>query len=123
MTALELSNKYKTLLNKNGINTPLRLAHFFAQADHESGLKPKVENLNYSVDGLLKNFGSHRITHTQAYDYGRSANHAANQQAIANIIYGGSWGKNNLGTFSQVMDGGSGDGEYFRLLADQITCS
>lgn len=36
MTALELSNKYKTLLNKNGINTPLRLAHFFAQLAHES---------------------------------------------------------------------------------------
>lgn len=40
MTALELSKKYKTLLDKNGINTPLRLAHFFAQIDHESaGLK------------------------------------------------------------------------------------
>lgn len=36
MTALELSKKYKTLLEKNGINTPLRLAHFFAQIDHES---------------------------------------------------------------------------------------
>lgn len=36
MTALELSNKYKTLLSKNGINTPLRLAHFFAQLAHES---------------------------------------------------------------------------------------
>ncbi|MHA7823699.1 glycoside hydrolase family 19 protein [Chryseobacterium arthrosphaerae] len=108
MTALELSNKYKTLLNKNGINTPLRLAHFFAQADHESGLKPKVENLNYSVDGLLKNFGSHRITHTQAYDYGRSANHAANQQAIANIIYGGNWGRSNLGNTQP------GDGWKFR---------
>lgn len=40
MTALELSKKYKTLLEKYGINTPLRLAHFFAQIDHESeGLK------------------------------------------------------------------------------------
>ncbi len=37
MTALELSQKYKTLLNSYGINTPLRLAHFFAQLDHESG--------------------------------------------------------------------------------------
>lgn len=123
MTALELSNKYKTLLNKNGVNTPLRLSHFFAQADHESGLKPKVENINYSVDGLLKSFGRHRITHTQAYDYGRSANHSANQQAIANIIYGGSWGKNNLGNI-QPGDGWKfRGGVYFRLLADQITCS
>lgn len=37
MTALELSKKYKTLLNANYINTPLRLAHFFSQLDHESG--------------------------------------------------------------------------------------
>ncbi|MBL3550436.1 glycoside hydrolase family 19 protein [Chryseobacterium sp. KMC2] len=36
MTALELSFKYKYLLNKNGINTPLRLAHFFAQLHHEN---------------------------------------------------------------------------------------
>lgn len=35
--AIYLSNKYKTLLNNNGINTRLRLAMFFAQIDHESG--------------------------------------------------------------------------------------
>ena len=58
MAALELSNKYKTLLQKNGINTPLRLVHFFAQADHESGLKPKTESFNYSVEGVLKTFNT-----------------------------------------------------------------
>lgn len=36
MTALDLSNRYKTLLGRYGINTPLRLAHFFAQLAHES---------------------------------------------------------------------------------------
>lgn len=100
MTALELSNKYKTLLSKNGINTPLRLAHFFAQADHESGLKPKRENLNYSVKGALDTFNSaksKRISETQAYDYGRSSIHPANQEALANIVYGGKWGRENLG--------------------------
>ena len=35
--ALELSNKYKSLLAKYGITTPLRLAHFFSQIAHESG--------------------------------------------------------------------------------------
>jgi|SRR5690554_3461835 len=36
MKAIELSKKYKTLLGKHGINTPLRLAMFFAQTHHES---------------------------------------------------------------------------------------
>lgn len=49
-------NKYKTLLTNSGINTPLRLAHFFAQIEHESGLSPISENLNYSTEGLLKIF-------------------------------------------------------------------
>ncbi len=31
-----LATKYKTILDNGGINTPLRLAHFFAQIDHES---------------------------------------------------------------------------------------
>lgn len=54
-----LATKYRTMLNKNGINTPLRLAHFFAQIDHESGGGRRLEeNLNYSKDGLLKIFQS-----------------------------------------------------------------
>lgn len=107
MTALDLSNKYKTLLQKNGINTPLRLAHFFAQADHESGLKPKIENLNYSVQGVLNTFNSKkskRISQTQAFDYARSSIHPANQEALANIVYGGIWGRENLGN-TQPGDG------------------
>lgn len=54
-----LATKYKSLLDRNGINTPLRLAHFFAQLDHESnGGQRLVENLNYSKEGLLKIFKS-----------------------------------------------------------------
>lgn len=49
MTAFELSKKYKSLLDKKGINTPIRLAHFFAQLDHESNLVPKRESLYYTT--------------------------------------------------------------------------
>ncbi len=53
---MELAKKYKTLLDKYKVNTPLRLAHFFAQIDHESGLKPIEENLNYGASGLIRVF-------------------------------------------------------------------
>lgn len=53
---MEFSNKYKSLLNSYHVNTPLRIAHFMAQVEHESGLKPISENLNYSKEGLLKTF-------------------------------------------------------------------
>lgn len=48
MTGLGLSVKYKSQLEKHRINTPLRLAHFFAQLHHESNLVPKRESLFYT---------------------------------------------------------------------------
>lgn len=40
-----------------GINTPLRMAHFLAQIGHENlNFTQCRENLNYSAEGLLKNF-------------------------------------------------------------------
>jgi putative chitinase len=53
---LTIHERYKSLLEKHGINTPLRLSHFIAQIDHESGLKPISENLNYSINAMLKVF-------------------------------------------------------------------
>jgi peptidoglycan hydrolase-like protein with peptidoglycan-binding domain len=39
---------------KFNINTPLRLAHFLAQAGHESGgFRAVTENLNYGAKGLM----------------------------------------------------------------------
>lgn len=99
MTALELSNKYTTLLNRNGINTPLRKAHFFAQIDHESGLKPISENLNYSTEGLLKNFHKYFRIKEAARSYAR------NPQMIANKVY-----SNRMGNGSEA----SGDGWKYR---------
>lgn len=48
-------------------------------------------------------FGN-RITPAQAQQVGRTDDHPANQQQIANIIYGGTWGLKNLGN-TQPTDG------------------
>ena len=53
---MRLDLKYKTMFEKYGVNTPLRKAHFMAQIEHESNLKPVSENLNYSVKTLIKVF-------------------------------------------------------------------
>lgn len=34
---MKLNEKYKSLFEKNKINTPLRIAHFLSQIEHESG--------------------------------------------------------------------------------------
>lgn len=61
------------------------------------GFSVLVENMNYSVDGLLKTFGRHRISVAEAQRHGRAPGRPADQKAIANIIYGGEWGRKNLG--------------------------
>lgn len=92
-----------------GINAPLDQAMFIAQMGHEStGFTRVVENLNYAAENLVPFFGKHRITEQQAAALGRTATHSANQQAIANLVYGGEWGKKNLG--NQV----AGDGWKYR---------
>lgn len=92
-----------------GIDTPLRQAHFIAQVAHESnGFKSLRENLNYSVDGLLKTFSRQRISEADARKYGRTDSQPANQQMIANTIYGGDWGRKNLGNIAE------GDGWKYR---------
>lgn len=91
--------------------TPLKhLAYILATPYLETGgkMQPIRENLNYSVDGLLKTFGRHRISEADARRYGRAGGRPANQEAIANIIYGGEWGRENLGNTQP------GDGWRFR---------
>lgn len=81
-----------------GISTDLRIAHFFAQiATETGGLKSVEESLNYSVEALIEKFGRHRISEADARKYGRTRNRKADQKAIANIVYGGAWGRKNLG--------------------------
>ncbi|EKR0128556.1 glycoside hydrolase family 19 protein [Salmonella enterica] len=92
-----------------GITAPLDQAMFIAQMGHESGGYEKVvESLNYAADRLVPVFGKHRITAQQAAALGRTATQPANQRAIANLVYGGDWGKKNLG--NQV----AGDGWKYR---------
>lgn len=85
---------------------------FLPEIIHESAyLTRLVENLNYSPDGLVSNFGVHRITPAQALQFGRlegARPRPADQQAIANTIYGGEWGRKNLGNLYE------GDGWRFR---------
>lgn len=87
------------------ISTPLRQAHFLAQAGHESAGFLKVEEgLNYSENALTAMFGK-RITAEQARAYGRNAMHPANQKMIASIIYANRNGNGDVN---------SGDGYRYR---------
>lgn len=88
---------------------PADLAMFIAQVKHESGgFSRLIENLNYTPAALIATFGTHRITKYQSEMLGRTAAHAASQQGIANLVYGGEWGRKNLGNIAQ------GDGWRYR---------
>lgn len=87
------------------ISTPRRQAAFLSQIGHESGGMARLsENLNYRVDALLRMFGRHRISEADARRFGRTDTQRANQEALANILYGGEWGRRNLGN-TQPGDG------------------
>jgi putative chitinase len=88
------------VFNRFKIDTPLRLAHFLATCDHESGgFKTLTENLNYSADRLLVIFPKYFKNINEANAYGR------NPQKIANKVYG-----------NRMLNGNeaSGDGFKFR---------
>lgn len=68
------------------IDTPKRLAAFFAQIGHEStSLGRTVENLNYSAQALLRRWPT-RFTVDSAQRFARKP------EAIANKVYGGRMG-------------------------------
>jgi putative chitinase len=94
--------KIQEILKITNVN---HLAHFIGQVHHETGgFNSGRESLNYSVNALLSSFGRHRITEADARRLGRTSERSANQQEIANIIYGGEWGRRNLGN-TQPNDG------------------
>lgn len=54
---MNLPEKYNKLFNNYGLTSELRTAHFMAQLDHESGLKPRRESLYFkTVEGLRATF-------------------------------------------------------------------
>ena len=74
-------------MTKFGIDTPIKLAHFLAQAGHESGgFKAVNENLNYGAKGLLGIFKKYFPTEAKALEYERKP------EKIANLVYGGRMG-------------------------------
>ena len=82
------------------LNTPLRLAHFLAQAGHESGgFKFIQENLNYGAKGLRAVFKKYFPTDAKALEYERKP------EKIANLVYG-----NRMGNGPEP----SGEGYKFR---------
>lgn len=103
--ALNLVGPINRHAEASGITTPLRMAHFLAHMAHETGgFTSLVENLNYSVAGLLKTFSRARISKADAERLGRKPGEKAlsvhRQQQIANRVYGGAWGRKNLGNIA-----------------------
>jgi putative chitinase len=88
------------VMEKFGVNTPLRLAHFLAQCGHESGgFRLTQENLNYSAKGLMGIFKKYFPTQALADAYARKP------EKIANKVYG-----NRMGNGPET----SGEGFKFR---------
>ena len=82
------------------LNAPLRLAHFLAQAGHESGgFKLVNENLNYGAKGLLGIFKKYFPTEAKAKEYERKP------EKIANLVYG-----SRMGNGAEI----TGEGYKFR---------
>lgn len=97
-------------LPEYGIITWQRVAMWIAQVGHESGdFETVTENLNYRTTALTTMFGN-RISLAEANRLGRddTKGQRANPEGIANVIYGGDWGRRNLGNTQP------GDGWRFR---------
>jgi putative chitinase len=95
------------------ITTALRIAHALAQQSVETGqFGTMVESLNYRVAGLVSTFSRARISAADCERLGRKAGEPPlapdRQEAIANIVYGGAFGREQLGNTQP------GDGWRFR---------
>lgn len=84
---------------RSGITDPKELANFMGQVQHESQNFSRLEeNLNYSGDRLNEVFpGRNGLTAKKAEEIAGIADRTERHKAVAEQIYGGTWGKNNLG--------------------------
>lgn len=99
----------KAAMAFHDITTPKRIAAFLAQLAHESAhLTRTAESFNYTPDAILATFNTKaniRFTPAQAFRYGRTKEHPADQKMIANIAYAHRMGNGSIE---------SGDGHYYR---------
>jgi uncharacterized protein (TIGR02594 family) len=125
-TLTTVASTYNKYMADLGMNTCWVKAHFFAQIRVESGTKLHVksgENMNYSADTLINGnlnkktgkrdnppfsyFAKHK---EDAYKYGRTKDHAANPQMIANLAYA----DKNRNVNDRIGNTQEGDGWNFR---------
>jgi putative chitinase len=95
----------------NDINTPARVAAFVGQCAFESdNFKVLQENLDLKANALMKTFSRSRISEDDCMRYGSRAEikQRADINGIANAIYGGDYGRKNLGNIEPE------DGARFR---------
>jgi putative chitinase len=80
-------------MQRYGITSPRRVAHFLAQVGHESaGLTVTEESLNYSTPGRIQATWPRRFpTEADAAPYVRAP------ESLANLVYGGQMGNVNAG--------------------------
>ena len=96
---IQFVSPLNSTIEKYAINTPARIASFLAQIGHESnGLITRMENLNYSTQGLLSTFKKY-------FDEASAQIYARHPERIANKVYASRMGNG---------DESSGDGWKYR---------
>ena len=98
--------------HRSGISDPKELANFMGQAQHESQNFARLEeNLNYRGEVLWDTFkGNSRtpprngLTEREAHALTSIPDRSHRYQAIAEKVYGGQWGEENLGN-TEAHDG------------------
>lgn len=99
---MQLYEKYKPLFARFSVTTPLRIAHFMAQIEHESGLIPKRESLYFkTVQGLRATFKTPFLGKSDAF----VSKYLKDSVKCANYVYA-----NRSGNGSES----SGDGYKYR---------